>query len=107
MKSNLELSFLTQVMQDGLPVPRKEFRFYPKRRWRADFAWVEHKLLVEIEGGTLGHGRHTRPQGFENDCEKYNAATLLGWRVLRFTGAMVYNGTALETTRLALTKSLK
>jgi hypothetical protein len=30
-------------------------------------------------------GRHTSGGGFIKDCEKYNAAALLGWRVLRYT----------------------
>jgi hypothetical protein len=29
--------------------------------------------------------RHTSVTGFTNDCEKYNAAQLLGWKVLRYT----------------------
>ena len=28
---------------------------------------------------------HTRPKGYQQDCEKYNAAVLRGWRVLRYT----------------------
>jgi len=39
---------------------------------------------VEFEGGVFARGRHTRPMGFINDCEKYNAGTALGWRVFRF-----------------------
>jgi very-short-patch-repair endonuclease len=35
----------------GLPEPKREYRFYPKRMWRADFAWPNEKLLVEYEGG--------------------------------------------------------
>ncbi len=28
----------------------QEFRFEQTRRWRADFAWVDAKILIEIEG---------------------------------------------------------
>jgi very-short-patch-repair endonuclease len=30
-------------------------------------------------------GGHVSTKGYQNDCEKYTAATVLGWRVLRFT----------------------
>ncbi len=32
----------------------------------------------------------------------YNFAAMFGWRVFRFTGAMVKDGTALETIKQAL-----
>ena len=61
----------------------QQFRFSSKRKWPADFYIPCKKLLIEIEGGVWSKGRHLRPQGFINDCEKYNAATLLGYRVIR------------------------
>jgi hypothetical protein len=36
----------------GLPVPIREHRFAPPRRWRFDYAWPAHRLALEIEGGT-------------------------------------------------------
>ncbi len=69
-----------------------------KRKWRADFALgVRHWcILVEVEGGVGGKSRHTSGQGFKNDCEKYNTATALGWRVLRFTTEQVTSGMAIN-----------
>lgn len=61
----------------------KEYRFHPTRRWRFDYAIPEHKIALEVEGGVWTQGRHTRPQGFLGDVAKYNAATVMGWRVLR------------------------
>lgn len=63
----------------------KEFKFHPKRRWRFDYAIPEHRIALEVEGGVWTGGRHTRPQGFLGDIEKYNTATLMGWRVFRTT----------------------
>ena len=71
------------------------------RDWRFDFAWPDRGLAVEVEGGTWSGGRHTRGGGFEGDCEKYNAAALLGWKVLRFTGGMVESGLAAATLERA------
>ena len=79
----------------GLPQPVQEHRFHPVRKWRFDYAWPEHRLALEVEGGTWSGGRHTRGAGYERDCEKYNAAALLGWKVLRVTTAMMNDGRAL------------
>ena len=61
----------------------KEFKFHPTRKWRFDYAIPEHKIAIEVEGGVWTGGRHTSPQGFLGDMEKYNTATLMGWRVFR------------------------
>lgn len=61
----------------------KEFKFHPTRRWRFDYAIPQHKIAIEVEGGVWIGGRHTSPRGFLNDIEKYNTATLMGWRVFR------------------------
>ena len=46
-------------------------------------------MAVEIEGGAWTGGRHTRPVGYQKDCEKYNAAGALGWTVFRLTNTMI------------------
>ena len=68
----------------------KEYKFHPERRWRFDYAIPEHKIALEVEGGVWTQGRHTRPQGFLGDIEKYNTATLMGWRVFRTTPTDLY-----------------
>lgn len=67
----------------------KEFCFHPVRKWRFDFAIPEKKIAVEIEGGTWKKSRHGYGKGFENDCIKYNEASILGWKLLRFTTGQV------------------
>lgn len=62
----------------------REYKFHPTRRWRFDFADIENKIAVEIEGGVWVKGRHTRAQGYINDLVKYNQATVLGWKLLRY-----------------------
>jgi very-short-patch-repair endonuclease len=83
--STLEWQFMALWESSIFADPTPEFRFHPKRRWRFDFAWPAEKIAVECEGGTWSGGRHTRGKGYEGDCEKYNEAVILGWRVLRFT----------------------
>lgn len=69
----------------GLPEPVTEHVFARPRHWRFDYAWVEQKVALEVEGAVWTGGRHTRGAGFLRDMEKYNTATVLGWRVLRCT----------------------
>lgn len=75
----------------------REYRYHKTRRWRFDFAFPDRKLGIEIEGGIWVGGRHTRASGFERDCEKYNAAVLEGWKVLRFTSRHIRSGEAIKT----------
>ena len=49
----------------------------------------EAQLLIEIEGGVWNRGRHLTPRGFMNDAEKYLAATLQGWAVIRLVDTML------------------
>ena len=93
----------------------REYKWHPIRKWRADYLIVidgmplpanledityeykqKHFILVEIEGGTWSRGRHTRGSGFSKDCEKYNTAAALGWRVFRFPAGMVEDGSAIK-----------
>lgn len=62
-----------------------EYKFHPTRKWRFDFAIVEKRVAVEFEGLVSAKSRHTTLTGYTNDCSKYNAAALLGWKVLRYT----------------------
>lgn len=75
----------------GLPPLVPEHRFAPPRRWKFDFAMIAERIAVEIEGGSWSGGRHTRGDGFLKDMEKYNAAVLLGWRVLRYSPRQMGN----------------
>lgn len=93
--SNGELYFDLDCKNKMLK-PELQYRFHPVRKWKFDFAFPAIKLAVEIEGGTWINGRHSRGSGFTKDCEKYNAAVKLGWRVLRYTTAMVENGAAIN-----------
>ncbi len=67
----------------------KEYSFHDERQWRFDFAFPDSRVAVEIDGGTATNGRHVRPQGYEDDCHKLNAATQEGWRILRYTSSMI------------------
>lgn len=67
----------------GLPEPVAEHRFHDRRRWRFDYAWPDHLVALEVDGGVWQQGRHNRAAGYRRDLEKLNTAASFGWRVLR------------------------
>ena len=88
-QSPLEAQFLQLWVMLGGPELEREYRFEPMRRWRADFAHLASRTLLEVEGGLYQQGRHQRLHGYQADCEKYNWATMRDWRVIRLTSAML------------------
>lgn len=74
--------FAARLRQEGVPLPEMEHKFHPDRKWRMDFAWPHSKVFLEVEGGVWTAG-HTRPSIFLKNVEKYNAAAVMGWRLLR------------------------
>ncbi|WP_048763311.1 DUF559 domain-containing protein [Acinetobacter sp. 243_ASPC] len=74
----------------------QEYKFHPDRKWRADFLITGSKILIEVEGGIWSGGRHTRGKGFIADMEKYNAAAVMGFKVLRFDTQQVKSGLAIK-----------
>lgn len=91
-----------QIRGLKLPPPIREHTFHPIRKWRFDFAWPARLIAVEVEGGTMMLGRHTRGQGFEIDCEKYGEAMRYGWSVYRCTPALINRGIAIQTIETLL-----
>lgn len=68
-----------------------EYEFARPRKYRADvsinvttFKGLQ-KILIEYEGLISNKSRHTTLTGYTNDCDKYNLATSLGYKVYRYT----------------------
>lgn len=100
-KDLLTLLLLQHLKELRIPEPELEYQFDPMRRWRFDLAWVRQRLALEIEGGVWTGGRHVRPVGYVGDLEKYNRATVLGWRLLRVARSSVENGGAAKLVKEA------
>lgn len=80
----------------------KEYRFYKSRQWRFDYALPLYKIALEVEGGVWTQGRHVRPVGFLGDMNKYNTATLLGWRVFRTTPSKLLSQSTIKLIKNAI-----
>jgi len=109
-KSHLELLLLEHIKDRALPEPQPEYPYALSigRKWRADLAWPDLKLLVEVEGGIrLKHdSAHTGPGGYTKDCRKYNDAVFLGWSILRFTAQMINTFEAVNTIQEFITERM-
>ena len=86
-QSRLESKFQLLWRVAGGPRLEREVRFHPSRKWRADFAHLPTRTLIEIEGGIFLRkgGRHNRGAGYAKDAEKYLEAAMADWTVLRLT----------------------
>ena len=82
----------------------RQYAYVPKRRFRADFALPEHRLLIEVVGGVYTYQAHGSIKGVKADMERLNLATLHGWKLLRFTPHEVDVGYAKETIKRTLAK---
>jgi hypothetical protein len=112
-QSELENLLLFQITAVKLPPHRIQYKFHETRKWRLDIAWPDQWLAVECEGTAAGTNaktgrpnisRHQTIGGFRDDCEKYNAAVELGWRVLRYTLQEIKNGKALAQIERIITR---
>lgn len=83
-KISIELVLNHWCKERGLKLV-KEYEFHPSRKWRFDFCVPEIRLAVEYEGIYSEKSRHTTRVGYTGDAIKYNTATQLGWKILRYT----------------------
>ena len=56
-------------------------RQHPIPPWTADFACVEARLVIEVDGGQHGH---------ERDTARDRALASRGWRILRFWNFQIF-----------------
>ena len=85
-KSDLFLYWWARLAPDA-PEPVAEYQFAAPRRWRFDWAFIQQRVAVEVDGGVwlkFG-GRH----GSDKDREKLNEAAARGWRVIRLSPQMI------------------
>lgn len=92
---NLEHLFYLSLIASHLPKPALQFKAVEGRDYAWDFAWPEHGLLVELNGGTWIAGGHSTGAGQRRDSIKQNLAALHGFKTMAITTDMIRDGTAL------------
>jgi hypothetical protein len=102
VESELEHRLRELLDAAEMPVPVRQFPL-PWRTietGRVDFAYPDHRLLIECDGRRW----HTSVDAFQSDRRRDNLAQLAGWRVLRFTWDDVTGrpGDVLDTLTAAL-----
>jgi hypothetical protein len=98
--------FFVYLKENGIPLPEVEYPFAQSkgRRFRMDYAWPDHSVGLEQDGGVFlkGGGRHTRGSGWMKDSEKLNLACVMGWRMLRCTPQQLCTPEMIEVIKQAL-----
>ena len=90
-RSYLEVKMEQQIKNSILPPFVTEFKPIADRRFRCDFAWPTHKIILEVNGEV-----HRIKSRFDRDLEKHALLLLDGWTVLCVGSIQVREGQALE-----------
>ena len=86
----------------GLTVPTAEYPFHPTRKWRLDFAWVNERVGLEVDGGIWTRGRHNRGAGWHKDAEKRRELAALGWVLIPVTPEQLEAGIWTDPAKRAI-----
>lgn len=63
---------------------KRQVKYVPGRKFSADFAFPEQKLIVEVDGGIYTRRAHGSVGGIISDMKRTNFAAINGWRVMRY-----------------------
>ncbi|CAB4223457.1 hypothetical protein UFOVP1670_60 [uncultured Caudovirales phage] len=88
-ESQIEILFAQQIQFLQLPKPKRNYLFNRPRKQELDFAWLDQKLAVEVQGMV-----HRIKKTFKADIEKRAIALLAGWRILEVGGDEIRSGQA-------------
>lgn len=94
-RSPATTALLLQIANLDLPSPVMEYEPMVGRKFRADLAWPDHRLICEIQGGSWAGGRHTSGSGYAKDRARTNDLTCAGWRVIEIIPRHIRTGEAI------------
>ena len=66
-------------------LPKARFQYWVTPKIRVDFAYVDRKIVIEVDG----FKKRNSPARMARDHERQNELVMLGWTVLRFTWRQV------------------
>jgi hypothetical protein len=71
------------IWRDGLPIPQTQLSVRGTTGWigRVDFAWPDHKVILECDGYEF----HAARDSFQRDRRRWSALTAAGWQVVIVT----------------------
>lgn len=103
-KRDLEAAFEFQVRALGLPEPLRNYnKATPPIKFQFDFAFVDYRVLVEIQGGTWKPGTgHNTGTGILRDTTKLCMAMVNGWKVLQLVDKHIDDGRGIAWTEQLL-----
>lgn len=78
------LAWATYQQEKGLRSRRYAFR--------ADFAWPQAQVAIEINGGIWKKGGHSSGKGITRDITKSTLAQLSGWVLISLSDSHLYDG---------------
>ena len=88
--SALEVLFAAYWLERFPDIPfEREHTFLKDRKYRFDFAFLESKVAVEMQGKIWKKGRHNTGTGLLDGYEKYNLAVYNGWVVFQLAQEML------------------
>jgi len=86
----------------GVPEPEFEHKFC-ERKWRFDLVWIAGSLLaIEVQGGLFSGGAHVRGSRMLQEFDKWNRATVIGWRILFVTPQQLLTKQTVDMVRACL-----
>jgi very-short-patch-repair endonuclease len=85
-ESPVELQFAKGAIARGIELTPQWKIYAGEAVYRTDFAIVNRKLAIEIDG----HEYHKTKEQRTNDTRRQRALELAGWRVIRFTGSEIH-----------------
>lgn len=88
--SNLEVEFAL-LWEQLYPSINLEYDvvFIKDRKYRLDFAHLDAKVGIEIQGQRWKKGGHTSGKGLARDCEKVCLGISEGWTIFPLTDNMI------------------
>ena len=99
-RSYLETMLANKIAAAGLPTPDEQFHAVPKRRFSWDFAYLDAKILIEVQGSIWKPNTgHNSGKGLRRDYTKNNLAVKAGYHCLYFDKRMITSGEAVAILR--------